>query len=193
MLKMHLMDIFLQFLIFYHFENEKLTETYKSLDWVKINLYNLELLKKKKIKCSLNIDIKDDDLSNDFAIDIFNIILLEVTDHKKFSYKINWEKSPKNIINEKKELVQLASIINYITNKEDMGESGSFDELRLDAFNKNLNAKMMYKLDNKGKIFHNIYLFTSESGETFQKYIILKSIIIEKRFEIIIKKVIIRN
>jgi hypothetical protein len=28
--------------------------------------------------------------------------LLEVTDHKKFSYKINWEKSPKNIINEKK-------------------------------------------------------------------------------------------
>ena len=74
-----------------------------------------------------------------------------------------------------------------------MGESGSFDELGLDAFNKNLIAKMMYKLDNKGKIFHNIYLFTSESGETFQKYIILKSIIIEKRFEIIIKKVIIRN
>ena len=102
MLKMHLMDIFLQFLIFYLFENEKLAETYKSLDWFKINLYNLELLKKKKIKCSLNIDIKDDDLSNDFAIDIFNIILLEVTDHKKFSYKINWEKSPKNIINEKK-------------------------------------------------------------------------------------------
>ena len=93
----------------------------------------------------------------------------------------------------KKELVQLASIINYIQDKEDMGESGSFDELGLDAFNKNLIAKMMYKLDIKGKILNNIYLFTSESGETFQKYIILKSIIIEKRFEIIIKKVIIRN
>ena len=188
MLKKHLIDIFPKFLIFYRRENEKLAETYKSLGWININLTNLEKLKEKEIKCEFNIDLKDEDLSNDLAIDIFNIILHEATGHKKFSFKFNRSKSPKNIINEQNELVPLKDIVTYISDEEDMGESGAFAELGLGAFNKNLITNMMYKLDNKGKLFHNINLFTSEDGEILKKYIILKSEIKEQSIKVNIKK-----
>ena len=46
----------------------------------------------------------------------------------------------------------------------------------------------MYKLDNKGKLFHNINLFTSEDGEILKKYIILKSEIKEQSIKVNIKK-----
>ena len=180
MLKKHLEDLFPKFLIFYRFENDNLAETYKTLGWVAINLYNLEKYKKKEIKCSFDMDIKDEDLSNDMAIDMFNIILHEVTGHKKFAYKFNGSKSPKKIINEKDELVKLKSIIKYKVDKKDKGESGSFAELGLGYYKKMLITSMMYKLDNKGKLFFHPELFTCEEGDILKKYIILKTIIKEQ-------------
>ena len=180
MLRKHLEDLFPKFLILYHFENDKLAETYKTLGYVDINLYNLEKYKEKEIKCSFDKDLKDGDLSNDMAIDMFNIILHEVTGHKKFTYKLNDSKSPKKIINEKDELVKLKSIINYKVDKEDKGESGSFAELGLGYYKKTLITSMMYKLDNKGKLFFNPELFTSEEGDILKKYIILKTKIKEQ-------------
>ena len=179
MLGKHLEDLFPKFLIFYHFENDKLAEAYKTLGWVAINLYNLEKYKEKEIKCSFDKDLKDEDLSNDMAIDMFNIILHEVTGHKKFIYKFNGSKSPKKIINEKEELVKLKSIINYKVDKEDKGKSGSFAELGLGYYKKMLITSMIYKLDNKGKLLINSELFTSEEGDILKKYIILKTIIKE--------------
>ena len=180
MLKKHLEDLFPKFLILYHFENDKLAETYKTLGYVDINLYNLEKYKEKEIKYSFDKDLKDEDLSNDMAIDMFNIILHEVTGHKKFAYKFNGSKSPKKIINEKDELVKLKSIIKYKVDKEDKGESGFFAELGLGYYKKTLITSMMYKLDNKGKLFLNPDLFTSEEGDILKKYIILKTIIKEQ-------------
>jgi hypothetical protein len=180
MLKKHLEDLFPKFLIFYRFENDNLAETYKTLGWVAINLYNLEKYKEKEIKCSFDKDLKDEDLSNDMTIDMFNIILHEVTKHKKFTYQFNGYKSPKKIINEKDELVKLKSIINYKDDEEDKGESGFFAELGLGYYKKTLITSMMYKLDNKGKLFFNPELFTSEEGDILKKYIILKTIIKEQ-------------
>ena len=79
MLGKQLEDLFQKFLLFYRFENDKLAEAYKTLGWVAINLYNLEKYKEKEIKCSFDKDLKDGNLSNDMAIDMFNIILHEVT------------------------------------------------------------------------------------------------------------------
>ena len=179
MMRKHLEDLFPKFLIFYHLENDELAETYKTLGWVTINLLNLEKYKEKEIKCSFDKDLKDEDLSNDLAIDMFNIILHEVTGHKKFTYKINNSESPQKIINEKNELVKLKSIINYKVYKKDKGESGSFAELGLGNYKKTLITSIMYKLDNKGKLFFNPKLFTSEEGDILKKYIILKTYIKE--------------
>ena len=175
MLKKHLEDIFPKFLIYYHFENDRLSETYKTLGWVAINVKGLEKYKENEIKCSFDKDLKDEDLSNDMAIDMFNIILHEISGHTKFTYKFSGAKSPLKIINANNELVKLKSIINYKTEDKNKGESGSYAELGLGYYKKTLITSMMYNLNNKGKLFHNPELFTNETGETLKKYIILKT------------------
>ena len=147
-IKDHLKKLRPKCLFFFSYENKKIASTQKSCPCVTINRYNI--LEEKEIKETIfDKAVKEnEDSANKRAIDLFILFFHESLGHQKFIYNKNINNiSPKKILNESNDLIELERVCKY---KEDdkeyilggncinRGGSGSYLELAYGKYKKYL-------------------------------------------------------
>ena len=194
MIKYHLKEICPKFLVFYYQKNDTLANSNKSIPCISINLYNLlKEYSSKKIILDKTMKNKGDTV-DDLAMNLFILLFHECMGHKKFAYNKNKKKSPKKIINQNNDLIELRRRCefkvddgqDYILgdNCKNRGDSGSFLGLAYGKFRKDLIMDLMLTIKGKGSLIKRPDLFTGSNNDILRKYIILKLIAKEKNISI---------
>lgn len=195
-IKIHLNELFPTVLLFYYFKDDILANTKKGVPCIAINKYFF-FKENSSYEESLekSIEGKNVDIINDMAINLFVLLLHEVMGHNKFSYNNNFDDSPKKIINENNELIELKKFCDYTFNESDKeyilgnschkkGDSGTYLELAFGKFGRRLITSLMLNIKDKSKLITRVDLFTDENLEKLRKYVILKTISNEKKLDI---------
>jgi len=197
-IKDHLKKLRPKFLLFFSYENDNIANTQKRFPCMAINRYNIldanttkEIIFDKEVK-------ENEDSANNTAIDLFILFFHESMGHQKFIYNKNAKNlSPKKIINESNDLIELERVCKYTEDDKEYilgsncinhGDSGSYLELVYGKYGKDLIINLMLKLNDKGNLIKRIDLFTGQDCETLRKYIILKSEAKKSENEIKIEK-----
>ena len=189
MIKGHLNELFPRVILFYNYDNDNLGDTNKNSGCIAFNVHKFTLIKEEHETIIFDQEIKDEDFSNDMAVNMFIILFHEFGGHKKITYNRNIDdesSSPKKIINENNKLIELKRfssykddgneyILNSETSEEGEGESGKYLELCFGKHNKELISSLLICIDNKGKLLNRADLFTGENFNILKKYVILKS------------------
>ena len=198
MLKLHLKQLIPKIIIFCYAENTEMAFTAPEFNGIVINDYFLAPKFVKKIG-SLKIDynkpptyfkeLTEDDM-NDIALDIALELIHEIMGHKKNALVEPGMESPKKIVN-KDELIELKCVSDFfkdrlnniidkceyiLTTKKGKGDSGHFLELSYGKIDNTLITKLLFDMDNKGKLIERPDLFT-DKGEILKKYVSLRTII----------------
>ena len=195
MIKNHLNEFFPKVLLFYYFPEDSLANVNRSISCIAINTYNLFEDNSSKEIVFDKVMKNNDDVVNDMVINLFIILLHECMGHVKFGYKRNRNPSPKRIISETKQILELKRKCDfngnlngkeYIlgSNCKTKGDSGTFLEFAYGKYKNDLITNLMLKVNDKGKLLNRINLFMDHSCEILKKYIILKYVAKEKQINI---------
>lgn len=191
MMKNHLKRLFPKSLTFYNYGNGI---AFCSSLTGGIALNENYLLYKDQDNIDYNLNILNENESNDIAIDIALYLIHEYMGHKKFSHSEEAIDSPKKILKNNK-LIKLMHEKDYIKNNEDCeyiltsnagknkGDSGHFLELCFHNFYNDSIFKLLLSLKKKGKLIKRPDLFIN-STEKLEKYVILKKIAEEKNIQL---------
>ena len=195
-IKIHLKELFPSVILFYYFNNNSLANTKKGKPIVAINKYYF--FKENSLyeeSLDKSIEGKNVVIINNLAINLFLLLFHEIMGHNKFSYNNNGCISPKKIINENNELIELKRYCDYNFKEKDKeyilgincnnkGDSGSYLELAFGKFGRNLITNLLLKITDKSKLMNRVDLFTDKTCETLRKYAILKTLVNEKKIEL---------
>ena len=202
MIKGHLNELFPRVILFYNYNNDNVGDTNKNSGCIAFNVRKFTLLKEEYETIIFDKEIKDEDFSNDMAVNMFIILFHEFGGHKKISYNRNLDNdssSPKKIINENNKLIELKRFSSYKdddneyilsseNSEEGVGESGKYLELCFGKHNKELITSLLIYIDNKGKLLNRPDLFVGENFDVLQKYIILKNEVKDNNIKIDLPK-----
>ena len=153
-IKDHLKKLRPKFLLFFSYKNDKIANTQKRFPCVAINRCNI--LDEKAFKETIfDKDMKEnEDFANNTAIDLFILFFHESMGHQKFIYNKNCNNiSPKKIINESNDLIELERFCKYKeddkeyilgSNCRNHGDSGSYLELAYGKYEKHLITTFLF-------------------------------------------------
>ena len=195
LIKAHLKELRPKIILFYTLNYNDLAHNIKDFPCIAVNRYNF--LKDDLAKNTVfdKYEKDDEDSANDIALNLFVLFYHECMGHGKFNYNKNGKITPKKIINETNDLIEL-EIRNKFDLKEDgkeyilgsncinKGDSGSFLELAFGKFRKDLITSLMLKIKGKGNLLKRSDLFTGQNCEILRKYVILKYIAKERNIQI---------
>ena len=198
MLKLHLKQLIPKIIIFCYAKNNEMDFTVPEFNGIVINDYFLVPKFKNKLG-SLKMDynkspnyfkeLTEDDM-NDIALNIALKLIHEIIGFKKNSLVEPGMESPKTIVN-KDELIELKYIselnkdklnnrndkCEYIlSSNNEKGNSNLFLELSYGKIDNTLNTKLLFDMDNKGKLIKRPDLFT-DNGEILKRYVSLRTIV----------------
>ena len=182
-IKNHLEELFPNILVFYYLEDISAAKINKNTSCIAINKYNLFYSYPNENYIFDKFVENNEDKADDMAINLFILLLHECMGHKKFGFNRSKSISPKKIINEKNNILELGRTIDYKDDGKEYilgrscrnkGDSGSFLEMAYGKYKKKLITGLMLFIPGKGKLIKRADLFTESSCETLRKYIILK-------------------
>ena len=202
MIKGHLNELFPRIILFYNYDNNILGDTNKCSGCIAFNVHKFTLIKEEYETIIFDKEIKDNDFSDDMAVNMFIILFHESGGHKKIAYNRNIDdesSSPKKIINENNKLVELKRfssykddnneyILNSETSEDGEGESGKYLELCFGKHNKELISSLLIYIDNKGKLLNRADLFVGDNLNILKKYVILKNEVKDNNIKIDLPK-----
>ena len=202
MIKGHLNELFPRIILFYNYDNNILGDTNKCSGCIAFNVHKFTLIKEEYETIIFDKEIKDNDFSDDMAVNMFIILFHESGGHKKIAYNRNIDNessSTKKIINENNKLVELKRfssykddnneyILNSETSEDGEGESGKYLELCFGKHNKELISSLLIYIDNKGKLLNRVDLFVGDNLNILKKYVILKNEIKDNNIKIDLPK-----
>ena len=199
MIKAHLEELRPKVIIFYTFKNNNIANTQKDCPCVAVNRYKFF---KESLEKEINLEKKlevDEEIINDYVMDLFILFYHESMGHQKFQYNKNLCTSPTKIINESNTLIKLKRFCDFKEHTENeeyilgehcfnKGDSGTFMELAYGKFGRNLITSLLLKIKGKGNLINRVDLFTGENCEVLKKYVTLKFLAEERKINIISKK-----
>ena len=198
MLKNHLKEIFPKILVFYDYDDDNLGNTDKYTGCIGINLHKFSPITEDFENVEFDKKLKDEEFSNDMALNIFIILLHEFGGHKKFLYNKNSDNiSPKKIINELNKLIEFRRCSKYKKNdnkneyllssdcsEDEKGESGCYLELSIGKYEQDLITTLLVFLNNKSQLFNRADLFTGTNFDIIRKYTTLRCIAEKKNIKV---------
>ena len=203
-LKLHLRQLIPKIIIFCYAENNEMAFTAPEFNGIVINDYYLVpkfIEKTGSLKIDYNKppsyfkELTEDDM-NDIALDIALELIHEIMGHKKNALVEPGMESPKKIVN-KDELIELKCVSEFdedrlnnridkceyiLTTNKGKGDSGHFLELSYGKIDNTLITKLLFDMENKGKLIKRPDLFT-DNGETLKKYVSLRTIIKKRKIK----------
>ena len=196
MIKSNLKAYLPQVLIFYNIENGEKAFTTAEFGGIGINEFHLFKKiepKPKYIFYDKDISLIDKDKDDDIAMDIAIYVIHESFENKKFSFTENGIQSPKKMVDNPNNLIELKYKGDFLENDNEReyiseanknnDEEGDFLENCYGKYDNTLIIKLLLDMKNKGKLIYRPDLFV-DSGKKLKEYVTLRTICEKKQIEL---------